>query len=192
MLCPAAARRQRECALEVLAVTLGTTVLVEGVTFLYAQAGEVLSAWREQRKDPQAPPPKILPPPAQVTVGPQQPPQPVADPTDRSMEDAIAELREIIEPVQAGNADPTSEAARKAAGTLRAYLEQILGASITLTGEQPRTLTIRDINVVARDTQGSVRGLRADLDKLRGDTTIERVSVDATGTKQDVTGVDLT
>jgi hypothetical protein len=56
-------------AAEVLLVGVAKVALEQGVRFLYEQAGEVLTAWRARRRDPAAPGPALLPPPADVTVG---------------------------------------------------------------------------------------------------------------------------
>jgi hypothetical protein len=49
---------------EAILVGVAASALSEGVKFLYAQAGEFLSAWRARRREPEAPAPVALEPPA--------------------------------------------------------------------------------------------------------------------------------
>src|SRR5512144_2600317 len=58
---------------EVVLFGVAKVALEEGAKFLYEQAGKVVDAWRARRRDQSAPPPVIVPVPAQVTVGPVQP-----------------------------------------------------------------------------------------------------------------------
>ena len=87
-------------AAEVMLVGVAKVALEEGVKFLYEQAGKVLDAWRARRRnDPAAPPPVIVPAPAQVTVGAPQPSSETPDPdTILTLED----LRADAEPIANG------------------------------------------------------------------------------------------
>jgi hypothetical protein len=170
--------------------TLESTVLQQAVQFLFAQAGEILSAWRKRRKDPAAPEPTILETPPGVTVGTGQTPR---LPADRDVEDALHELRESLEPVVRGEIDPGSPEARAAADELRRTLEAVLGAPITIGSEDQRTVTVEDVKLRIADVQGDVAGVRAALDKLAGQLHIKNVQVDADSTAAGsrITGADL-
>ena len=164
---------------------------VEGVKFLYQQAAEILSAWRARRRDRQAPPPKVVEPPGAVRV---EHPQPLPDPASPEMADTLQELKDLVEPVKDGDIDVEAIAARQAVARLRELLEVIVGSPITFAGEPPRTVDVSDIDVVVQRVMGQVVGVRADLARLQGPTSISKVrvhggDVDSGGR---VTGVDLT
>ena len=168
-----------------------SAALVEGVKFLYQQAAEVLNAWRARRRDRQAPPPNVVELPGAVRV---ERPRPRPDPASPEMADTLQELKDLVEPIKNGEVDPEAVAARQAVARLRELLEVIVASPITFTGEPSRTVDVSDINVVVQRVTGQVRGVRADLAKLEGPTTIRTVrvqggDVDSGG---EVTGVDLT
>lgn len=176
--------------MELVLATLATTVVVEGVKFLYKEAGEVLSAWRKRRQDKNAAPPKVLEPPKEITMGNARP---LADPENQRMEDTLQELKYFAEQIKDGQIDPNSQEARVITGNLRELLEVILQAPITFAGEAPRTLRIGDINTTVQQVSGRVAGVRASLDKLQGSAEIRNVEVKAGDVQSggDVTGVDL-
>lgn len=176
--------------MEPILATLATTAVVEGVKFLYKEAGEVLSAWRKRRQDQNAAPPKVLEPPAEVTVGNASP---LADPEGQSMVDTLQELKDLAEQVKDGQLPPDSQEARAIVADLRELLEAILRAPITFAGESPRTLRIADVKTTVEQVSGRVAGVRANLDKLQGATEIRDVDVKAGDVQSggDVTGVDL-
>src|SRR6266496_3240706 len=127
--------------MEPMLATLATTVVVEGVKFLYKEASEVLSAWRKRRQDKNSPPPKVIESPKEVTVGNARP---LPDPADQRMEDMLQELKDLAEQVKEGQIDPDSPEARTVLAGLRELLEVVLQAPITFAGEAPRTLRIAD------------------------------------------------
>ena len=176
--------------MEPILATLATTAVVEGIRFLYKEAGEVLSAWRSRRQDENSPPPKIVETPKILTVGNAQP---LTKPVNQQMQDKLEELRELAEKVKDGEINPDSPEARTILANLRELLEAVLQAPITFAGESPRTVHISDIDVTVQNVSGKVAGLRASLAKLQGPTDIQDVTV-KTGDVQkdgDVTGVDL-
>ena len=169
--------------------TFVVAAITEGVKFLYRQADEFLSAWRARRHDKDAPPPRALEAPEGVTVS---KPRPVADPPDDETVQLLAQLKDLVEPIQSGKIDPRSAAARAAVEQLRDVLEAALRAPIQFAGEPARPLKIADVDVVANRVTGRVDGLRADLAKLPGGSEISGVKLKARDVEGDVTGVDLT
>jgi hypothetical protein len=168
-----------------------TVALVEGVKFLYQQAGEVLSAWRARRRDRRAPPPKVVEPPGAIRV---ERPRPLPDPASPEMADTLQEFKDLVEAIKDGEVDPEALAARQAVARLRELLEVVVGSPITFVGEPPRTVSVSDVDVVVQRVAGEVVGVRADLAKLQGSASIDTVrihggDVDSGGA---VTGVDLT
>ena len=165
--------------------------LTQGVKFLYQQAGEFLSAWRERRRDKDAPPPRVLDAPEGVTV---TGPRPLADPPSEETIKVLERLMDLVEPIQSGKMNAASPAARATIEQLRDVVEAALRAPVWLAGEPPRPLKISDIGVVTERVAGRVAGLRADLAKLPGGSQISGVHV-RTGDVEadgDVAGVDLT
>ena len=172
------------------AVLVGVTgvVLKEGVKFLYAQAGEVLRAWRKRKQDPKSPPPTVLKPPDEVSVG---RPDPLPNPVNDEMLDSLQELKDAAEAVKDGAVDADSSEARAVIANLRELLEASLRAPITLKGEAPRSVDIRDIEVTVKTVEGRVRAVTARLDKLRGNIEHVRVRADDVKKGGDVSGVEL-
>jgi hypothetical protein len=170
---------------------VATAALVEGVKFLYQQAAEVLSAWRARRRDRQAPPPTVVEPPGAIRV---EHPRPLPDPASPEMAETLQELKDLVEPIKDGEVDPEAIAARQAVARLRDLLEVIVSSPITFTGEQPRTVSVSDVDVVVQRVAGQVVGVRADLADLQGPATIDtvRVHADDVDSGGAVTGVDLT
>lgn len=170
---------------------VASTTLVEGVKFLYQQAGEVLRGWRERRRDHNAPAPRMLEPPSVVHVGRAAP---LADPPDMELADTLQELKDLVEPVKDGAVDPQAPAARAAIANLRDVLEVIMHSPITFAGEQPRTVEVSDIDVVVDRVRGQVRGVRVDLERQQGPVSVRQVRVDTGDVDEsgEVTGVDLT
>jgi hypothetical protein len=170
---------------------VASAALVEGVKFLYQQAGEILRGWRERRRNRDAPAPASLRPPPEVRV---ERAEPLADPPDTELVDTLQELKDLVEPIKDGEVDPEAPAARAAVANLRDLLEVILRSRITFAGEQPRTVDVSDIDVVVQRVRGQVRGVRVDLERLQGPASIRRVDVkvDDVDAGGEVTGVDLT
>jgi hypothetical protein len=170
---------------------VATAALIEGVKFLYQQAAEVLSAWRQRRRDRNAPPPNAVEPPTAVHV---ERLEPLPDPTSPDMADTLQELKDLVEPIKDGTVDPEAIEARQAVAKLRELLEVIVRSPITFAGEATRSVDVSDIDVVVQRVNGQVRGVRTDLGKLQGSASIHKVrvqtgDVDSGG---EVTGVDLT
>jgi hypothetical protein len=165
--------------------------LMEGVKFLYQQAGEFLSAWRARRRDKDAPPPRALDAPPGVTV---TEPRPLADPPSEEVIKVLEQLKNLAEPIQSGRIDAASPVALAAIGQLRDLVEAALQAPIQLAGERQRYVRISDVRVVAAQVAGRVDGLRADLDRLPERSEIDGISVEVKDVKADgsVSGVELT
>jgi hypothetical protein len=170
---------------------LASVGITQGVTFLYQQASEFLSAWRARRQDKNAPPPRALDAPEGVTV---TKPRPLADPPDEGTVELLEQLRDLVEPIQAGDIDAASPAARAAVEQLRDVVEAALRAPVRLAGEPPRPLDISDIRLVTQRVTGRVAGLRADLAKLPSGSRIHGVNVQSGDVESggEVIGVDLT
>jgi hypothetical protein len=176
---------------EAILAGAAATALSEGVKFLYAQAGEFLRAWRERRREPNASAPVALASPPGVTVG---DPHPVADAPSGEAIEMLQELKDLVEPIKDGAVPVDSPEARRTIAALRNFLESLLGAPITLEGEQPRTLEVSGVDVAVQRVAGNVAGVRAGMAKLRGQTEIRDVTVKAGDVEPGggVTGVDLT
>ena len=138
--------------------------LAEGVKFLYQQAGEILTSWRARRRGEPASPPKALPPPEGVTVGPADP---LPDAPSSDALDTLQDLKDVVEPIKDGTIDLANPAAREAVERLRDVVEAALGAPITFAGEEPRTGKISDVEVVTRRVSGQVTGVRTRLAEVQ-------------------------
>src|SRR4051794_11753213 len=90
-------------------------------------------------RDPSAPAPKVIKPPPDVMIGDVD--SVPALPGDDAMFDTLSELREALEPIIDGSVEVESLEARETTSALRTYLQSILGATITMRGEQPTALT---------------------------------------------------
>ena len=144
-------------------------VIVEGAKFLYQQAGEILTAWRAKRRGEPAAPPKVLPAPEGVTVGPADP---VPEAPNAEAIDTLQELKDLVEQIKDGTVDAQDPAAREAIAELRRVVEAALRAPVTFAGEQPRPGTISDLEVVTKEVAGEVTGVRTRLGQ------VERVRVE--------------
>jgi hypothetical protein len=143
-------------AAEVTLVGIASVVLEEGVKFLYAQAGEVLKAWRARRADPVAPGPVMSIPPAGVTVGTVKSSRQEADLVTI---DALAELRDDVQRHAADLDGLEAVATRRKIADLRDFLEAALGTTIRFDGEPPRSTQIAGVSVLAREVTGRVVGV---------------------------------
>jgi CHAT domain-containing protein len=174
-------------AAEVMLANVATVVLEQGVKFLYDQAGKVLDAWRAGRRDPAAPPPVLIPTPADVTVGPTQPGSATPD-ADAIL--TLEDLRTDAERITSGHLDVGEPAARATIAALRDVVEAALGTSITFAGEATRPVRVSDVNIVVNDVRGRLAGVRlaagqgADVTQVR----IQAHDVEAGG---DVVGVEI-
>jgi hypothetical protein len=104
-------------------------------------------------------------------------PRPRADPPDAETIEVLAELTDLVEPIQSGKIDASSPAAQATIEQLRDLVEAALQAPVRLAGEGPRPVQISDVRVVAGRVGGLVAGLRGDLAKLPGGIEIRGVSV---------------
>jgi hypothetical protein len=107
-------------------------VLTQGVTFLYAQAGELLRSRRERRADE-----KVTPVESDVVEGELEPIVPDWDAV-RELEDDVRELRrQLSDYVEGGieEPDPSDADLLRRVDALRRSLEVILRQRITFTGE---------------------------------------------------------
>jgi hypothetical protein len=174
-------------AAEVMLIGVAKVVLEEGAKFLYDQAGKVVDAWRARRKDPAAPPPVLVPAPAQVTVGAVQPGTATPD-ADAIL--TLEDLRADAERIANGQLSADDPGARETIAALRDVVEAALGASITFAGEAARPIRVSDVNIVVNDVRGRLAGVRlaagqsADVTKVR----IQAHDVPAGG---DLVGVDI-
>ena len=170
---------------------VATTALIEGIKFLYKQAAEILSAWRQRRHNRDAPPPRPVEPPAAIHV---ERLEPLPDPTTPDMVDTLQELKDLVEPIKDGRVEPEAIEARQAVAKLREMLEIVVRSPITFEGEPTRSVDISDVDMVVQRVNGQVRGVRADLAKLHGTASIRKVRVQTgdVDTGGEVTGVDLT
>jgi len=172
--------------MEPMLIAVAGTALAEGVKFLYAQASEVLKAWRARRRGGTDATPVMIPPPPTVAV---EQPDPLLQPRDTSMEDTLNDLRDRAHELTAGTIEPSSPEGRRIISDLRAYLEVVLRTPITFVGEEPRTFEVRDVEVVAARVEGDVAGVRL---SGGGSALVEGVRVetnDVAGTGR-VTGVE--
>jgi hypothetical protein len=181
--------KTKRFAVDSIVTQVGTSVLQEGVRFLYQQAAEILASWRARRRDPDAPSARLLPSPEGVMVGAARP----ADVPSQLAIDALQEVKDLVEPLTGADAPLGDAAARQAIAALRELVEAALGTSITFAGEEPRPLSVSGVGVAAARIEGRVTGLRANLAKLQG-AEISDVRVDAgdVASGGEVTGVDLT
>jgi len=142
--------------------SLGAAALTEGISFLYAQAGELLARWRERRDE--------SPEPIRVEL-----PQALGGVTlDASADlDVVARLSDRIVELcgQLGNyangiALPSAddEDLRRRTGELRDALEQVLGQRLTFVGEtrEPSGTPIVSGRVDAGVVRGAAAGVEAD------------------------------
>jgi hypothetical protein len=109
---------------------VGALALMEGVKFLYAQAGELLRYRRERKQAPE------LRPPADVLAGSVEP----AHPNDERLEELEPELTAGWHALAAyaqgiDEIDPTDPELRRRVDDLRRALEVVYGQRITLQGE---------------------------------------------------------
>jgi hypothetical protein len=169
---------------------IGSVALTQGISFLYAQAGEVIRRWRGRKDTAAAAEPLTVQVPAalggQVLT---------ATPDLAAVEARSAELLRLraalsnyADDVQP--ADPGDAQLIHSVTELRAALEAILGTHLTFTGED-RPATGQPV-VIARvqvdDVQGTVTGVQVD-DAMTGgrvDSSVTAADVKSGGS---VTGV---
>lgn len=170
--------------MEALFAGVASAALTEGVKFLYKQAGEILTSWRERRHDEAAAAPRALPPPSSVTVGEAKPL--ASAPDDRALE-ALQTVKDRAESVKDGDVDISDPAARQVISDLRLMVEVALQASIRFAGEPPRPSSVSNIAVLTGEVEGRVTGVRAKLANVIG----VKVQTGIVKPGGEVTGVDL-
>jgi hypothetical protein len=138
---------------------VGTTVLVEGVKFLYAQAGEAIKYWRERRDTP-------VPIPADAPIEGELEPAKIDSAAMERLEGEIVELRQALDPYAADVApalvDANNHDLIEVIEGLRRSLEAVLGQRIRFKGEAGEPsgpLVEGEVNV--DDVLGYVAGVRA-------------------------------
>jgi len=143
---------------------LGGVVLTEGIKFLYAQAGELLKAWRAARADKKAEPaPAPLPPlspPVGVLDGPVDPGRlPNAEELERrapELSDARRAVAAYADDADPRPVDPHDRDLLGHVGHLRELLEELYGQRLTFAGERREaTGTVIRANVEARRLEDS-------------------------------------
>jgi hypothetical protein len=131
---------------------VGAVVLTEGIKFLYGQAAELITAWRQRRRatapgSPSGEPtggPVGMPVSASAASG-----VFAGDPRLEHPDPAVLQAREdtldkilaspaLVRVLHGKDADPSDEEQVKAAEALRALLEEIYGERLTLVGETGR------------------------------------------------------
>jgi hypothetical protein len=144
---------------------LGTVAATEGVKFLYSQASDVLTAWRERRAEART-----------INVGfpatnilDAEPSRQVIDVDVVTAEKAqMAKLVGLLHPFATGMAEvdiEDSELARHA-GELRTLLEAAYGQRITFLGEdRERTGARVEVDQVLGTVSGSVTGADASMNE---------------------------
>jgi hypothetical protein len=150
------------------AITLaavGTAVLMEGIKFLYAQAGEAIKWWRERHDRPDAVAETLPLVPDAPLEGTLEPPR--VDPAVMErLEEEIRGLRSALapyaDPIAAEPVDPANQDLVAVVEGLRDALEAVLGQRITFRGESrgpsgPLAVGEVDVDTVA----GYAAGVRA-------------------------------
>jgi hypothetical protein len=167
-----------------------STALAEGISFLYSQAAEFLTAWRARRRDKSAPPPRSIPAPEGMTV---QDPRPMTDPEEESTVDLLQELKDLAEPIKDGVISLDSAEAQEIVGDLRDLVQVLLRTPVIFAGEAPPSVEISDVHVITQRVAGKVTGLRVRLEALKGDLDVRRVRIESPIVEAggEATGVDL-
>jgi len=160
---------------------LGGVAVVEGIKFLYGQAGEVLKRWRERHDDGSG---QIeaarLRPPDGLLNGTVEPLEPRDDYVDR-LEAELRQTRRMLADYAEGLDVPSADdgAVVQQADALRRLLEVIYGQQITFRGEKrPHSgpIVIGDIDVerVAGEA-AAVRAKAIEGGEIRGSATAKTV-----------------
>jgi hypothetical protein len=138
---------------------VGITVLTQGITFLYAQAGEVIKRWRDKRDQP-------VPVPENAPLNGELKPATINPSAMATLEDQIIALRAALAPyadaIAPAPVDPTNQDLLAVADALRRALEAVIGQRIRFQGEpgQPSgPLVEGKVNI--DDVLGYVAGVRA-------------------------------
>jgi MoxR-like ATPase len=189
---------------------LGSWAAAEGIKFLYGQAGELLKAWRERRR--QKAEVNAADQPAELDAAEQRPaeltvPIIATDVLDAAPTRAVADAgvldrqhKEMVQLVGAlspyaldqADIDLTDEELADQAGRLRALLEAAYGQRFTFRGEQrDPTGTRVTVSQVLGEVAGTVVGVEATVAvgaEVEVDQQIDKVSSEGsvTGFKGDI------
>jgi len=165
---------------------VGTTVLTEGIKFLYAQAGEVISRWRQRRDEP-------VPVPADAPLEGTLKPVTVDPAAMERLEGEIVKLRRALTPylddVAPEPVDPDNPNLIEVTDGLRRSLEAVLRQRIRFKGEAGNPsgpLVEGEVNV--DDVLGYVAGVRArsiEGGQVKGTAKAKRVGPGGTLTSVD-------
>jgi hypothetical protein len=149
---------------------IGAVALTEGVKFLYAQAGEVLSRWRERRAGSPAPG-AALRPPAELIEGEVEPAEPDLDrvgAVEQELRDIRRSLAVYADDSDPEPVDPADKPLLEQVDALRRLLEAVYGQRITFKGE-------------AREPSGPLVEGEIDVEQVAGDAAAVRARVIESG-----------
>jgi hypothetical protein len=176
---------------------IGAVALTEGIKFLYGQTGDLIKRWQERRTRKVAGNAESDRTQVDLTTPPAMGATTIRADADFDAVEAHAEellrLRSGFANVADGLAeiDPNDADALARVGKMRDLLEEILGVSLTFTGEQ-RPATGEP--VVRTDlTIGNVFGKAtgADIDEMRSGTVETRAAVGDVAAGGEVTGTRI-
>ena len=136
---------------------------VEGIKFLYGQAGELIKTWREKRKSSKATVPIKESPALEGTPNSDTADLTVVDREHQTLADLISALAPYVNhPSTIDLHDPGLAAT---AGQLRAVLEAVYGQRFTFRGEQREPTGTRvTVSQVLGTVYGTVTGVDADVE----------------------------
>lgn len=137
---------------------LGGVAAGEGIKFLYAQAAELLKAWRERRHDV----PLIASPALDAAPSPTLPDPEVID----CEREALLSLTSALAPAATGlvDIDTSDPGLAQNAGDLRELLELIYHQRITFRGEsRDATGTVVEVRQRAQTVSGALLGADAEV-----------------------------
>jgi hypothetical protein len=178
---------------------LGALAATEGIKFLYGQAGEVLTRWRERKKgNEEAAEAPIPVPGTELLEGELEPPKVDFEAAERLHED-IEQLATVLAPYTGGISEPAPDDTELsvAADGLRRALEAVYGQRITFKGEDraasgPTVIGRAEVETVAGDVAG-VRARLVTSGRIKGTATAKRVEKDGelSGVKIDTVGQEV-
>jgi hypothetical protein len=177
--------------------TIGAVALTEGIKFLYGQAGILIKRWQERRSREVAGNAESDRTQVDLTTPPAMGATTIRADADFDAVEAHAEellrLRSGFANVADGLAeiDPNDADALARVGKMRELLEQILGVSLTFTGEQ-RPATGEPVvrtDLTIGNVFGKVTG--ADIDEMRSGTVETRAAVGDVAAGGEVTGTRI-
>lgn len=166
---------------------VGTTVLTEGIKFLYSVAGETITRWRDRRDDP-------VPVPADAPIEGKLEPAKIDPAAMARLDGEVVELRRALAPyvddvapapVDASNADLI-----EVVEGLRRSLEAVLGQRIRFKGEagEPSGPLVEG-EVTVDEVLGYVAGVRAR--SIDGGVVRGSVAAKTVGPEGQAVGVDV-